>query len=164
MLKDIREGPLIGMDETRVQVLKEEERKNTLLSQMWVAKGSRGERPILLFRYSPSRSGKVALEFLSGYRGCVQTDGYKGYNLVEGNSDIEHFGCWAHARRMFEKAGKAGKNTSSAKQMLKLIGDLYRVEKEAVQKGLDHEGVFELRQEKSRPLLQKIRQRLVFTA
>ena len=47
-----REGPLINMDETTVQVLKEPGRKPENKSYMWVTVGSHGERKIILFNYS----------------------------------------------------------------------------------------------------------------
>ena len=42
--------------------------------------------------------------------------------------DLEHLGCWAHARRKFVKAYDAG--NMKAKPVIKNIAELYRIEKE----------------------------------
>ena len=48
--------------------------------------------------YSKSRSEETAKEFIKGYTGIIETDGYAGYNNIEG---VIHAKCWAHARRYF---------------------------------------------------------------
>jgi transposase len=67
--EQIRSGPLIGIDESPLQVLKEAGRKNTSKSYMWVYRGGPPDRPVLLYDYQRSRSGKTALEFLTDYKG-----------------------------------------------------------------------------------------------
>jgi hypothetical protein len=63
------------MDETRLQVMNELDRANTTLSYMWVMRGGPPERPVILFRYHPSRSGSIPLQYLGDYNGFLQTDG-----------------------------------------------------------------------------------------
>jgi len=96
---EIRSGPLINIDETPVQVLKEAGRSNTSKSYMWVYRGGDPDHPVLSYQYHPTRSGQVPLSFLDGYRGYIQTDGYSGYNALARSAGIERVGCWAHARR-----------------------------------------------------------------
>jgi hypothetical protein len=76
---EIRSGPIINMDETRLQVLKEPGRRNTSKSYMWVYKGGLPDRPALLYQYHPSRSGDIALAFLKYYQGYVQSDAFSGW-------------------------------------------------------------------------------------
>lgn len=64
---EIRSGPLINMDESPLQVLKELGRKNTSKSYMWVFRGGRPEHPTVLYQYHPTRSGEAALQFLDDY-------------------------------------------------------------------------------------------------
>ena len=46
-------------DETTVQVMNEEDRKNTTDSYMWVySTGQHCEKPIRIFEYQPGRGGK----------------------------------------------------------------------------------------------------------
>lgn len=94
-------------DETRVQVLKEEGRRAQSQSFMWLFRSGEDSLPaIVLYGYSPTRSGSHAKEFLEGYRGYLETDGYQGYN---GLPDIKRCSCWAHIRRYFIDAVPKGK-------------------------------------------------------
>ncbi len=153
--KEILSGPLINMDETTVQVMKEPGRENTSTSYMWVALGGARGKPGVIYEYHPTRSGDVPKEFLSGYRGYVQTDGYSGYNFLEEIPDIVHVGCWAHARRKFMdvtramKKGKAG----SADVALSYIRKLYHIETEATDANISEDDLYALRQEKALPVV-----------
>jgi len=144
------------MDETPVQVLNEPGRANTSKSFMWVFRGGEIERPALLFRYDPSRSGQFLTKELDAYKGYIQTDGYKGYDLLGNQAGIVHLGCWAHVRRKFVeviksrlKDGKKG----HADAALESIQKLYAIERSAEE--LSIEGRYLLRQEKAKPLLKQ---------
>lgn len=104
---DILSGPLINMDETTVQVLKEPGRSPTSKSYMWIFRGGDLDRPSFLYHYHPTRQGTVASNFLETYRGVVQTDGYAGYDFLDKKEAVAHMGCWAHVRRKFVDADKA---------------------------------------------------------
>ena len=56
--QQIRCGPLINIDETPVQVLKEPGRSNTSKSYMWVYRGGDPQKPVLIYQYQPTRSGQ----------------------------------------------------------------------------------------------------------
>ncbi len=164
LLRDeIRGGPLINIDETPLQVLNEPGRANTSKSYMWVYRGGQPDHPVLLYQYHPTRSGRVALDFLDGYHGYIQSDDFAGYNHLDQNPDIVHLGCWAHARRKFDKVVKVRKKHRSrranpkslADEALDYIGKLYQIEKEARRRELDTVEIYQLRQEKSKPLLDK---------
>ena len=89
-------------DETTVQVMNEENRKNTSDSYMWVySTGKYCENPIRIFEYQPGRSGKYPQEFLKGFKGYLHTDAYAGYKKVPG---ITRCLCWTHLRRYFVDA------------------------------------------------------------
>jgi len=164
MWREIRSGPLINMDETTVQVLKEPGRKNTSKSYMWVFRGGNLDRPALIYQYEPSRSGDVPKACLGDYSGYIQTDGYQGYNSLGERDGIVHLGCWAHVRRKFLDAAKMRKKVSKKKgyadQALSLIRELYHIEKEADEKELSPEKRAELRQEKALPILARFRKLL----
>jgi len=155
----IRSGPLIGMDETPTQVLGETGRADTTTSYMWLARGGPPGKMAIRFRYHPSRAASVPKDFLAGYSGVLQTDGYESYDAalralaVEGNDTIVHAGCMTHARRMFIKADRSGKVPTSAKIALRYFKTLYAVEREATETNLDDEGRTALRKEKSLPVL-----------
>jgi transposase len=162
MHAEIRSGPIVNMDETPVQVLGENGRPNTSKSYMWVCRGGIPDRPVVLFRYEPTRSGSVPRKLLSGFRGYLQTDGYLGYEALGEQEGILHVGCLAHVRRKFvevDKAARSGKNAKggTAHAVLDLIGKLYAIEKKARADALSPERIKTLRDEESRPILSKIK-------
>ena len=66
---------VIHADETVIQVLKEEGKKPSSESRMWVyCSGNTGTAPVVLFEYQPTRSGEHARRFLEGFHGWLQTD------------------------------------------------------------------------------------------
>jgi transposase len=159
--EEIRSGPMINVDETPYQVLNEPGRSNTSKSYMWVFKGGSENSPALLYQYHPTRSGDVALNFLGDYQGYVQSDAFAGYEHLSDKKGITHVGCWAHARRYFVDVIKAKKKNRSkriqpkslADEALLFIGQLYQIEKDAKIKNLDTQEIYQLRQEKAKPVL-----------
>ena len=129
MKQDIRSGPLIQMDETTVQVLKERNRPASTKSYMWVTVGTtRTYKKIILFNYFQNRSEEIPSLLLENYVGYLQTDGYQAYNEVDSNPGIKHIGCWAHVRRYFIKAEKVSKKAKSEKVALSFIRQIYFAE------------------------------------
>jgi transposase len=116
--------------------MKELGRPNTSKSYMWVFKGGPPGQPVIIFQYEPSRSSAAAQDTLEGYCCAVQTDGYAGYNFLDGTDDVLHLGCWAHARRMFVKAGKICKEEKILRSRLNggrlEPADFLRIRNEAV--------------------------------
>lgn len=157
MRQELLGYPVIGIDETTVQVMDEPGRKNTDRSYMWVFRGHGKDKPTILFDYHPSRSAAVALEHLKDYRGYVQTDGLATYDVELGKNYAVHAGCWSHARRNFYEAAKNIDAKSNANTALSFIGTLYKIEDEAREKKLSHEDIRKLRNEKARPILEDFR-------
>jgi transposase len=167
--EEIRSGPLINIDETPYQVLNEPGRHNTSKSYMWVFKGGQENSPGLLYQYHRTRSGEAALNFLGNYQGYVQSDAFSGYERLSEKKGITHMGCWAHARRNFVNVIKAKKKNRSrqiqpkslADEALEFIGRLYQIEKEAKIKELDPRQIYQLRQEKAKPVLEAFKTWLI---
>ncbi len=134
LLDKLRSGPILAIDETTVQVLKEHERANTDTSYVWVARGGPPDEPVVVYRYEPSRAARVAAQIIGDYQGYVQTDGYDGYARPCAQPGIVHVGCWAHVRRAFKEAadalGKVSSRAGSALVALGFIAKLYRAESE----------------------------------
>ncbi|HQP30394.1 MAG TPA: IS66 family transposase, partial [Deltaproteobacteria bacterium] len=156
---EILSGPLINVDETTVQVLGEPNRANTSKSYMWVFRGGPPGKPALVYQYHPTRSGEVARQYLDGYKGYVQTDGYAGYDFLDQVTDVVHVGCWAHARRKFVEVTQAGgKNkTGSADVALSYIQKLYAIEKELRARKLAPEEIMTQRQLRAWPILEEFK-------
>jgi len=63
--EEILKSPVVRMDETTVQVLKEPGRSAENKSYMWVSMGYvNGKDPLILYKYFPTRSGDVPKQFL----------------------------------------------------------------------------------------------------
>lgn len=129
MRQKTREGPLINMDETTVQVLKEPSRKPENKSYMWVTVCSDQDRKIVLYNYSQTRREEIPLSLLEGFKGVLQTDGYAGYNKAVKEYSLYHAGCLAHARRKFFEAAAITKGEGNADRALKIIQKIYQAEK-----------------------------------
>jgi transposase len=93
---------IIHADETTCQVLREQGRSAESTSYMWIyLSGSDGLPQIVLYDYQPGRSGSYPHQFLEGFTGMLQCDGYQGYNKVD---DVMLVCCLAHCRRKFYEA------------------------------------------------------------
>ena len=157
-LDEIRAGPVVQMDETPLQVMKELGRANTMKSYMWVMRGGPPENPVIVYRYHPTRGAKIPLGYLSEYEGYLQTDGYEGYESTGSLPGIIHAGCWAHARRKFDEAAKASKKTGSAEEALGQIRKIYRIERELRSQELEPEVFMEKRKESVLPILEDFKE------
>lgn len=164
--KQIRGGPLINVDETTLQVLKEPGRRNTSKSYMWLYRGGAPDKPALVYQYSPSRSGQVAEDFIGDYKGYVQSDAFTGYDRFETKSGICLMGCWAHARRKFVAVVKAKKKIRSnrknpqslADEAVEFIGKLYFIEKQAREQEFTPNQIRDLRKIQAEPILKKFKE------
>ena len=65
-----REGSLLHMDETVLQVLKESERSAQQQSRMWVMTNNEASKRITLFHYSPTRKTSEADWMLGDFSGA----------------------------------------------------------------------------------------------
>jgi len=157
-IEQIRAGPVVQMDETRVQVMNELDRANTTLSFMCVIRGGPPEKPVILFRYHPSRSASIPLLYLKDYKGFLQTDGYDGYAEVGSQPGIIHAGSFAHVRRKFDEAGIASKNAGSAHEALGRIAKIYRIERDLRAQNLSLGEFLQQRRHQVLPILEDLRQ------
>ncbi|MTV51068.1 IS66 family transposase [Heliobacillus mobilis] len=151
MKSHLLQQPVVHADETVIQVLKEEGKKPSSESRMWVyCSGSTSTKPVVLFEYQPTRSGEHARRFLEGFCGYLQTDGYSGYDKVP---YVTRCGCWAHQRRKYENAmPKKAVEDSAATIGFEYCNQLFAIEKELAK--LTPEERKEKRQEKSKPVLE----------
>ncbi len=117
----------LQMDESYVQVLNEDGKKATSKSFMWV-RHAPGINPIILFNYSPTRSGEVPIELLEGFKGNLQVDGYDGYARVCEENKLNRLGCNDHGRRKFDEAYKTSGGKDIGKKGLLFYKALYKIE------------------------------------
>jgi transposase len=87
---------ILQADETSFQVLHEPGRAAETQSYMWLYRTGSVGPAIILYEYQPTRGGEHQKEFLTGFNGYLQVDGYSGYNGLPG---VTLVGCWAHYPR-----------------------------------------------------------------
>lgn len=105
--------------------------KKTSKSYMFVIRGFQKGKPIIRYLYSPTWSAKFLDEFLSEYKGIVQTDGFTSYDsLLTTKPNIIHAGCWVHVRREFMDILKQMPTHKECLTVIRLIRDIYVVEHE----------------------------------
>jgi transposase len=123
---------------------------------MWGYHSCEPKNRFILFKYNDSRGGKVASDILKNYTGILQTDGYSGYNELRSRSNVVNVGCWAHCRRHFVDVIKIASIPGKATEIVKLINELYQIEKTARDQNLNFVERKELRQKEAPPILEKI--------
>lgn len=154
--RELLKRSFVMADETRVQVLKEEGRRAQTQSFMWLFRsGEDGLAEIILYGYSPTRSGSHTKEFLEGYSGYLETDGYQSYNSL---SEIRRCSCWAHIRRYFIDAVPKWKQydySQPAVQGVQYCNRLFAME-DSINKKYpgNYEKRKQLRLEKEKPVLE----------
>ena len=145
-------SPYLQMDESPIQVMDRETKGKTKKGYMWVSNAVR--ELSVLFEYAPSRSQSLPNLFLDQYRGILQTDGYAAYDVAIRKHKILHIGCWAHARRYFEKALSNDKALATA--VMLLIQELYKVEQTSKEQNETVEERYQRRLKESLPILNQI--------
>ncbi len=145
---------VLHMDETRIQCNRENGKKASSDSYMWVIRSAACETiQAVFFHYSTSRKGEIARQLLSGFQGYLTTDAYAAYEKVE---NIRRNLCWSHCRRYYIDSipltsnGKEipGSKGSEGRAQIDL---LFKIESEI--KDLPYEEIREKRLERSRPIL-----------
>jgi len=153
---DLLNGGYIQADETRVPCQSARVRGKNHCAYMW--EYSRPYGPVVFdFQMGRDRAGPE--EFLQGFEGILQSDGYSTYNkLGEG---ITYAGCWAHARREFHRAHKLQPNDPRPLEILGLIAQFYAVEKRAREEKATDAQRLMLRQDQSRQILDTLEARIL---
>jgi len=150
---------VINADETPVKVINEDKTH----CYMWVyctgADSPAKDPPldhqkipgIVVYEYQNSRAGVCPKNYLQGFNGYLQVDGYAAYEQTAATLA----GCFAHARRKFTEAKKAQPKGKSGKadMALAMIQKLYRIEAEIKHKTAQEKR--RVRQKKAKPLLEQ---------
>ncbi len=142
-------------DETPVQVLKEPDRRAQTKSYMWIYRtGEDDGIPIVMYKYSETRAGDNAKDFLDGFSGYLMCDGYSGYNKV---AAAKRCSCWAHVRRYLIDAipkGKTNDLTEPAVQGTTYVNQLFNFERTIKEKYKTPDSIKKARLQKEKPILE----------
>jgi transposase len=140
----------IQIDESTIPVVDKDRPGSTRKGYHWIVKSPVQNQ--LFFHYQKgSRAQYVVVQLLRDFQGAVQSDGYGAYNIYENKKGVLLLGCMAHARRKFESSLK--NDPERAEYALKVIQDLYSIEREAQEANLPPDEIKALREKKSYPIL-----------
>jgi len=147
----------IQADESPIKVQDKQHKKGIHKGYMWVYHSPVDK--LVLFDYQKGRDSSGPKQMLKDFKGIIQTDGYGVYESLYGNhSDIMLVYCMAHARGKFVEAGKYDKNKSD--EILQLMQQLYKLEEDMRQEGVDWEQRTARRQQKAVPVLKTIKEKM----
>jgi transposase len=147
---------VLHADETPVPMLKPGLGR-THRAYLWSYSSSEyDELPLVVYDFADSRSGLHAREFLGHWSGKLVCDDYSGYKALF-ERGVTEIGCLAHARRKFHEL-YANHRSDVAEEALRYFAALYEIEREARERNLDVEGRRQLRQQRSKPVAEALRQ------
>jgi transposase len=157
----------VNADESRLQVLDEKDRADTLDSWMWVICSATPGKPAAYFQYDTSRSSDVFKNIVGDYAGYLQADGYIGYQTEKQDYLYTLALCNAHLRRKFIDAQKAGAYPENSPghitldRIITTIGRIYSIDKTHRSLWLDDKRIDErefvrIRRQESLPLFEKL--------
>lgn len=149
LLDAISESHVIHADETPQPVLSNGKTKQ---SYIWTF----ATQKLVAYVHSASRSGELPQKVLQDSIGVLVADGYGGYNKATGAEGRVRAGCLAHGRRkLLDAESEAREEIAWA---IDVFGKLYAIEREIKEDGLlGTEAHHQIRQEKSRPLMNEIK-------
>jgi transposase len=148
-------------DETTIKVLKSEKKNGRRpgachLGYYWAVHAP--VDGLVLFEYQPGRDQEGPRKLFRGFKGVVQSDGYKVYQaLFKNNQSVNQLYCMAHIRRKFDEAFEYDKERAG--YAVRQIARLYGIEKyiREASPQLTETQVVEKRMEEASPILHELK-------
>jgi transposase len=160
MYREILRTDYLMCDETELLLLNKEDGKDGKAHMCVMKEGGKAFNFVYCWPIK-SRTQEEISNKLKDFRGYLQTDGLNFYYEVQVREGIIKVNCWAHVRRKFVEIAQLAGNESGvglAFEVVKMIGDLYRIEREGEK--LTREKLLRLRNRESKKVLQKIQKYL----
>jgi transposase len=154
--KQVRQSHYNQADESPMPVQTQDKPGATHKGYQWVYHSPPDK--LVCFDYQKRRDRIGPTEFLDKFSGYLQTDGYAAYNEFGNHPDITLLSCWAHVRRKFEQSLKT--YPAVADYVMREIQKLYAIEHKIKEEKLSENGILELRQKESRPIIEKLQEYL----
>lgn len=156
MKDEVIDYDVASIDATTLQVLNEPGRKAETKSYMYCIRGGTPKKSVILYEYNHKEHKQFVRDWLEGFSGYLHADADNFFELA-GETIATMVNCNAHARRKFEPIAKNAKGSGLAKEALRFYKELYKIEREAKTKNLSSDQRYELRQQKSKPLMDKFK-------
>jgi transposase len=126
-------------------------------SFMWVYVNV--EQTVAIFDYRETRGAAAPREFLKGVaQGTyLMSDCCASFNDAVSKYKLIQMACMMHVRREFVEAAEVGSQKEFALKVVRLIGQLYRLERHAAAKRMSADQRYALRRQYSKPVMEKIK-------
>lgn len=147
--KEVLGEDYLQVDETPIKVLDKNKKGTTHRGYHWVYRSP--TKRLVMFDYREGRGREGPQECLKKFKGYLQTDGYAVYEDFGNTPGITLLACMAHARRKFDEA--KDNDLTRAEYVLTQMQKLYAIERYVKAQGLSVEGIVEIRQAQSVPIL-----------
>lgn len=162
-LSEVLGSSIVSADDSHLKTLDKSRKYGTFRGHLWCFVGTNGEPSgpeTVAYGYTPSWQATEISAWFSAIDGFVQCDGYAGYSRELEDDDGEsmivvppdkRLGCGMHIRSKFHAALLA--KDARAAIPLKYFADLYTIEADCKERGLDADARADERRRRSLPLL-----------
>lgn len=150
-----------SIDATTLQVLKEPGRKAQKKSYVYCIRGGTPDKSVVLYDYNYVEHKYFTDSWFEGFKGTLHMDADPFFDLLISHKHVKANYCNAHARRKFESIAKQSKKLGLAHQAVQFYKKLYQIERLAKKEGYSSGQRYQLRQEKSLPIIKDFREWLV---
>lgn len=149
LVKQVLQATYLQANETPCPVLDRDKKGKTHRGFYWTYQDPINK--LVVFNYQEGLNKEAPFAMLEEFRGVLQTDGFGVYDDIAEKKGITLIHCMAHARRYFIEAMES--DNDRAEYALKLIQQLYIIEKNCTQEQLWPDERAQVRQEQSLPTL-----------
>lgn len=162
-LSEVLGSTIVSVDDSHLKTLDKSRKYGTFRGHLWCFVGTEGPPggpETVAYGYTPSWQATEISAWFSAIDGFVQCDGYAGYSREVEDDDGEsmvvvppdrRLGCGMHIRSKFHAALLA--KDARAAIPIKYFADLYAIEADCKERGLDADARADERRRRSLPLL-----------
>jgi transposase len=157
LMKDVViDYDIASCDATMLQVLNEPGRSAETKSYVYCVRGGPPDKSVVLYEYNAKLHKQFVKDWFEGFEGYLHVDGDNFFELIGETEIVDLVNCNTHARK-FEPVAQGTKGKGLAKEAMRFFKELYKFEREAKNNQCTPEQRFNLRQEKSKPLMDKFK-------
>lgn len=165
-LSEVLGSAIVSADDSHLKTLDKSRKYGTFRGHLWCfvgTDGTPGGPETVAYGYTPSWNALEISDWFSAIDGFIQCDGYAGYSREVEDDDGEssvavpperRLGCGMHIRSKFHAALLA--KDGRAAIPIKYFADLYAIEADCKERGLDADARADERRRRSLPLLDEL--------
>lgn len=154
--REVFKSYVIKTDDTEIKIQDRLHRNRIRKGKMTPYVGDK-QHPFTIFDSSPTKTFARNIHMLQSFEGFVQCDAASGFDEIFRDGTKTEVGCNTHSRRRYHEAQPLA--PTDCAEILDIYSALYDVEKHI--KGKTAEEIFKTRQNKSKPLFEKLKTKLL---